>query len=335
MKVSRYNLVVKDKKEVGNSLVYNTLSGAIVRGDEALIEALVQGDIFAIMQSNFDDELAELGILVPDGIDELNCYREIHNRWKSGQELAEFNMLITYDCNFACPYCYQGRGETGQRIHGFRAMSRDMIETFRTFVKRTVEGRNSRCLELVLYGGEPLLMEKECRETADELAKWAEDNDIGFKLNILSNGSLITASFVEWASDYAMRLQIPIDGGPTQHNRLRFYKNDGRGSFDDVTRALALTRETNIETHIRVSLTDETYPTMEHMLDVLKERGLKHIYTDFCYITAFTNACADYQEHVLPDRNCLTSCQSFGGKPISADSSLTYGLGLRRFLAAA
>jgi uncharacterized protein len=56
-----------------------------------------------------------------------------------------------------------------------------------------------------------------------------------------------------------------------------------------------------VETHIRISLTDETAPTMMRLLDQLAERGLTHIYPDFCYITAFTDACQDFAGHTLSD----------------------------------
>jgi len=295
-KFSRYNLIVPD--EDGN-LIYNTLSGSISKVNKHLsdnIKKKKQG-----FNKSFSGVLSGLGILVDSNADELEEYRKMHRKWKSGKELAEFNMLITYDCNFACPYCYQGRGEKGEEIHGYKSMTPEMIKTFKGFVKKTVENRESKKMSLVLYGGEPTLMMKESMETTDELADWAYDNNVGFDLQCLSNGSLISPDFIKWASDYGMRIQIPIDGDREQHNKMRFYKDTGKGSFDDITKVLGSFKGTGVETHIRISLTDETYPTMERMLDQLKEKDLTHIYTDFCYITAFTDACADYKDHVLSD----------------------------------
>ncbi|MBN1896093.1 MAG: SPASM domain-containing protein, partial [Candidatus Aenigmarchaeota archaeon] len=300
MKASRYNLFVNHENRP--TIVYNTFSGAIARGNENFVTALREGNIDLLEDSGISDALSRQGILVPDNFDEFQKYRDIHNRWKSGSELAEFNMLITYDCNFACPYCYEGRGETGQKIHGYRSMSPEMIETFKRFVKRTVNDRGSKAMELVLYGGEPMLMENECKKTTDELANWAEKSNVDFSLHMLSNGSLISRDFIRWANDYGMRLQVPVDGDRDQHNKIRFYKDDKSGSFDGITDGvLSYTAGTDVETHIRISLTDETYPTMENMLDQLAGKGLTHIYPDFCYITAFTEACDAYKTHVIPD----------------------------------
>jgi uncharacterized protein len=294
MKMSRYNLVIPNDNE---TLVYNTFTGSIISGNKDFIKS--------IKTNNLNPQalkiLSDLGTIVPDDMDELEEYKQMHKKWKSGKELAEFNMLITYDCNFACPYCYQGRGEKGEEIHGYKSMTPDMIKKFKDFVKKTVEERESKKMSLVLYGGEPMLMRKECMETTDELADWAYNNGVRFDLQALSNGSLIAPEFINWASDYKMRLQIPVDGDMDQHNKMRFYKKTGKGSFDDISKVLRMFKGTNVETHIRISLTDETYPTMERMLDQLKERDLTHIFTDFCYITAFTEACEGYKDHVLPD----------------------------------
>jgi uncharacterized protein len=40
---------------------------------------------------------------------------------------------------------------------------------------------------------------------------------------------------------------------------------------------------------------------MEELLTDLKERGFTHVYPDFCYITAFTEACLDFEDRCLTD----------------------------------
>lgn len=304
MKTSKFNVFVREND--GTELVYNTLRGSISRVNQQLAQLLKSRDL-----TSFDDadlvgiveNLKEQGILIAPTFDELREYGEMHQRWKDGRENVEFNALLTYDCNFECPYCYQGRGEKGQQIHGFKYMSPELLSATKKFIKKTTAERGAKKLELVLYGGEPFLprAREMGRELTDEVSEWARNNNIAFGLHVLSNGSLIDKDTVKWLSDYKTRLQIPVDGDPGMHNKYRFYKKDKRGSFEDIARVLGMTKETNVETHIRISLTDETYPTMEGLLDELKTRGLTHVYPDFCYITAFTDACAGFEEHTLSD----------------------------------
>src|SRR4030067_2170846 len=201
-KVSKYNIQIPNGN--GDVLVYNTLSGAILKTDKKFAERLKNKDIFYFRA--WEPILSELGIIVPTDIDELQVYRDIHKNWKSGKELAEFNMLITYDCNFACPYCYQGRDEKSSKIHNYMSMTPEMIQSFKKFVKRTVKDRGQKKMSLVLYGGEPSLMLNECIETTDDLANWASRNGVKFNLQMLTNGSHVTSEFVNWASDYNIRI---------------------------------------------------------------------------------------------------------------------------------
>lgn len=298
MKSSRFNVPIGAIGQ--DEIIYNTLTGAIARVSPRLLDVL-KSDPNRITSNHLLNGLKEIGLIIEDGFSELAYYRELHERWKRGKELVNFNVLLTYDCNFECPYCYQGRGEKGQQIHGFKYMDKALFESVKKFIKRTAAERGAKKLELVLYGGEPFLVPDMAKELTDEIAEWCQTQGMDFNLHALSNGVLISEDIVSWLSHYKCRLQIPVDGAKEIHDKHRFYKDSKKGSYEDITRVLGLTKNTNIETHIRISLTDETYPTMENLLDDLKDRGLTHVYPDFCYITAFTEACTDFGEHCLPD----------------------------------
>lgn len=304
MNRSRFNIFIPEEGK--SYLIYNAFCGTISRINSELANLLRNNNLAQLENSDLVElvgDLKEQGILIAPTFDELDEYGKMHQRWKEGRENVEFNALLTYDCNFECPYCYQGRGEKGQQIHNFKYMSQELLTATKRFIKRTTAEREAKKLELVLYGGEPFLPKARemGKDLTDELSGWAEKKGIAFGLHVLSNGSLINKEIVEWLSTYRARLQIPIDGDPEMHNRYRFCKESGKGSFDDIAKVLEMTKGTDIETHIRVSLTDETYSTMERLLDELKSKGLTHVYPDFCYITAFTNACVDFESHTLSD----------------------------------
>jgi uncharacterized protein len=304
MKQSRFNIVVPDDKDLMH-LVYNAFTGSISRVNKPLLETLNNG--LTKLDTSCSSLFAELnaqGLIVPDSMDELLEYELMHEHWKKGLENVEFNALLTYDCNFECPYCYEGRGEKGDKIHGFKSMTPKMLNSLTAFIKKTTLERNSKKVELVLYGGEPFLPEarKMGRQLTDQIAAWSKQNGLSFGLHVLSNGSLMSDADIGWLSSYSARLQIPIDGDPQMHDTYRYYKDTKKGSFEDIAKVLRMTKGTNVETHIRISLTDQTYPTMENLLDELGTRGLNHVYPDFCYITAFTEACLDFKEHTLSDK---------------------------------
>lgn len=301
MKPSEFNLFMNDGNDF---IVYNTFRGSITRVNEELRNLLNSREILKLQPSKFDGlnkKLKEVGIVVDDTFDERKEFGKIHEQWKTGRNAVEFNVTFTYDCNFECPYCYEGRGEKGAKLHGFKYMDEKTIDRTSKFIKKTTENKNAKRLELILYGGEPFLVPDQCKKLSDDIYDWSKERGINFNLSALSNGSLITEDIVDWLSDYKTRLQIPIDGNKELHDKSRFYKDTKRGSYEDIMKVLGMTKGKDIETHLRISLTKESYPKMEELLDDLKSRGLNHVYTDFCYITAFTEACANFEPHCLSD----------------------------------
>ncbi|MFA6409392.1 MAG: radical SAM protein [Gammaproteobacteria bacterium] len=298
MKLSMFNVVVDQTDDY--VLLYNSFSGAIVKISISLYEAMKKPFI-EVLPVSLIGHLKDKGILVDASINELERYEILHKEWKTGKKVVNFNVLLTYDCNFACPYCYQGRGEEGRKIHNFSYMDDVTYKATVQFIKNTTKERNSEVLELVLYGGEPFLLPEKCKELADEIANWCYENGVKFRLHALSNGSLLNQEIVNWLSKYECRLQIPIDGSKAMHDKYRFYVKDRAGSYEDIMKVLALTKGTGIETHIRISLTEETAPTILDLLDDLVRRGFTHVYPDFCYITAFTEACQNFGQVCLSD----------------------------------
>lgn len=298
MKNSQFNVFIRENEN--DDIIYNTLTGSIVKVSPELSDILKKYDN-QINDNALITKLQEVGIVIDDEFDELEYYNQMHTDWKSGKETVSFNILFTYDCNFECPYCYQGRGEDANVIHGFKDMNKELLESVKEFIKRTTKERGAQKLELVLYGGEPFLVTDTCMQATDEIAGWCNSQGVTFVLHALSNGSLITEETVNWLSSHRCRIQIPVDGSKAMHDKYRFYKDTKIGSYEDIMKVLSLTKDTEIETHIRISLTDETTPTMEALLEDLKSRGLTHVYPDFCYITAFTEACTSFSQHCLDD----------------------------------
>jgi len=299
MKSSRYNILIEKKQN--KCLVYNSLFGSIAYLSHDLYDAMNKR-AQKINSPEILKRLKKLGLIVDDNFDELQYYHEMHMSWKTGKEVVNFNILLTYDCNFACPYCYQGRGSKGAKIHNFAYMPNKIFNSTIKFMKATALERQSKKLELVLYGGEPFLVPDKCKFLADTMASWCSDHGVEFQLHALSNGSLINEEIIQWLSKYHCRLQIPVDGAKSTHNQYRYYIGENnRGSYDDIISVLEKVKNTNIKTHLRISLTEETYPSIVELLDDLKSRGLTHVYPDFCYITAFTEACNGFKNVCLSD----------------------------------
>lgn len=292
MKSSMYNIFIPTKNS-SVFIVYNTLKGSTTLVNEELKNAIQNNSI--PQDEATLEKLVKTNLVVEDTMDEKKVYKYLHNKHKYNNSYQHFCVIITYDCNFRCPYCYQGADKNKN------PMSDETLEKVIKCIKQTCNERKARDLEITLYGGEPFLHPKKCKKLVEETSDWAKENGITFHLSALTNGSLITKEIVEWLSKYKARVQIPLDGYKTVHDKYRYYVDKNKGSYEDLMKTFSYFKETDANIHLRISVTKETYPTMGQMLDDLKARGLIHLHPDFCYITAFVEACNPFSKYCLKD----------------------------------
>ncbi|MBI5229389.1 radical SAM protein [Candidatus Micrarchaeota archaeon] len=292
MKRSIYNIFIPTKNH-SKYIAYNTLVGSVSVVNTELKDAILHNEL--PQDEEILNELRETNLVVDDKIDEKKVYKYMHNRYKHDNSYQHFCVVITYDCNFRCPYCYQGANKSRE------PMSDEMVDKVISFIKNTCMERKARDLEITLYGGEPFLCPEICKKLVEETSKWAGVHGIVFHLSALTNGSLLTKELVDWLSSYNARVQIPLDGFKTVHDKYRRYCYENTGSYEDLIKVFEYFKDSDASLHLRISVTTETYPTMEQMLDDLKRRGLTHLHPDFCYITSFVEACNSFSKYCLKD----------------------------------
>ena len=167
MKSSIYNTFVPTKDK-NFFIAYNTLSGSISLVDRDLKNALQTGQMPTNPKLRTD--LLKSNLLVEDGVDEKKIYQYTHNKYKHDNNYLHFCLILSYDCNFRCPYCYQGSNKS--KI----AISHETMQNVLSFFQKTCEERKAKDLEITLYGGEPFLFPEKCREIVQKTSDWASDD---------------------------------------------------------------------------------------------------------------------------------------------------------------
>lgn len=102
MKQSRFNVIDKGNQP---TLAYNSYSGAIVALDAEYEKGLFENG--ANCPSEIVDNLTDAGLLVPDGLDEIEHLKEISLACRMQSKSLSFTIAPTLNCNFRCPYCYE------------------------------------------------------------------------------------------------------------------------------------------------------------------------------------------------------------------------------------
>lgn len=182
-------------------------------------------------------------------------------------------VLTSTDCNLGCAYCFQntGQDDAGGNRPPRIAHSRlkpETIDAVARFTRdRMAEGGFEK-LTLMLFGGEPLLNARGCREllrrTGELNLDWAA---------MTSNGVLLTPPLARELHALGLRsVQITLDGDQPDHDRIRVRRSGG-GTFAAILDNLARIGETTpLHWDLRVNVSHHNRAGIDSLLDRLAGR---------------------------------------------------------------
>ena len=153
---------------------------------------------------------------------------------------------VTGRCNLSCRHCY------AYVEHGIPSDCFDRTES-RVFLRLLAK---LRLPALLLSGGEPL-----CHPDFDYLL--SEAHDLGLKVTVSTNGTLVTEREIGLLARCASYVGISVDGPRDLHDGFR----GKRGAFDAAVRALELLSSAGCRTGLRVTL---IRPVIERLVEILE-----------------------------------------------------------------
>lgn len=201
--------------------------------------------------------------------------------------LGAIDLFLTHNCNCRCDYCFVGKKRTSQ-------MSEETMLRGINFLFR--ESANRPQLEIIFFGGEPLMAFDLLRkgvEHAEALGKFYRKR-VGF--GVTTNGTLLTREICKYLQQHEIAPLISLDGSKRNHNRHRKYP-DGRGTFDSVVRGIENMRATYGWAGVRVTVSPEA------VKDVFSD--IRWMYEDFGVYSFIinVNSCADWSSEAIRDYN--------------------------------
>ena len=161
-------------------------------------------------------------------------------------------------CNMDCKMCYIKMSKEKQE-------SIARLRTKEEWIELAQKAKEKGMLFLLLTGGEPFLV-KDFKELYIELHK------MGFCISINSNGTMIDEDVIEWLKHYPpMRINMTLYGASNEtYGRLC---NNPKG-FTQVTKAISLLKENNIQVKLNCSVTPYNKDDLKQMMDFAEEHDL-------------------------------------------------------------
>lgn len=263
MILSRYSKIYSHPEEKKLRILFSTRTMATA---EVLPDVIL--DIEKNRLSGREKKtLTELGLLVRSAeedrqemlgfIDEMNAQSDTFNAI----------VVLTLDCNLACKYCFEGTRK------GKFYMTAETADNFVDFVKaQNLEGKNE--INVVFYGGEPLLNTDIILRISEKLGAFAQSNDMDYSFSFITNGTLLTGRNVEKLKTFGLdKAAVTLDGPRELHNAFRPFKNGIGSSFDTIISNL-LDVSSLMDIEIGGNYTEDHYREFPRLLDHFLDKGI-------------------------------------------------------------
>lgn len=190
--------------------------------------------------------------------DEENRYKELKlstlmkDYEKEKNYIKDLGIIPSYDCNFACSYCFESNVEN----HEKDLLTENMVDSIGTLFP-DIES-------ILLYGGEPLL------EQNMDIIKYIIKKHPDKEYRVITNGynldkyiDILKQIKVTW-------IQVTLDGSKETHDKSRFLKRNKIETFDKLISNIDLAIKNNIKIKIRMNINKSNYEECIKLREDLK-----------------------------------------------------------------
>ncbi len=178
-----------------------------------------------------------------------------------------FSIIVTYNCNLQCVYCYQRACENLRE-------KKDILDTEKTtFLLDAIDRLKQRFLifspsqaTFEITGGEPLLPSNS--SVLEQLLHGLGNRAL---VSVTSNGYYLS-EFVDLLSEYPITLKVTMDGVPAVHDqRKKTLANTG--TYHRIVEGISKAREAGIPVVVKVNVDERNYDNLPSLADLFQTYG--------------------------------------------------------------
>ena len=243
MRKSRFLNVIKNN--CGTYFLHNTLRGSMLKAkcpaSRLIVDKLVSTEMLDYDENNkFHKMLRNLHMVITDDVNEMSLLNYYY--LESARDMLYLLPIVTRQCDFRCTYCYQK--------HENRTMSSETYENLLVAVKKEIDFKGYRTVNISFFGGEPLLEYDAICGFMEELQEMTKNKSIlvhgymttnAYKLSFEKLTKLVKLGVTNY--------QITVDGLRETHNVSRVTVG-GKGTWDTIIKNLHDAKNSNLVFHI-------------------------------------------------------------------------------------
>ena len=268
MEVTKY--LVKVKVDDSNYIYINTLNGAIDILNSQLDKIVTNWQERKDIKYNTKEEkelydfmLKRNYIVYNDNLSKEEIFNKLREKLKKKQrEVKRIALVLTYDCNFRCKYCYEDYLLNNGEDWLDKTLSIDMVNNIYKQYGETIS-------TIGLFGGEPLLLKN--FDLINHIFKHRKNANF----HIITNGYYLE-EYTPLLQKYKItNLEVTLDGTKNTHNERRYLSN-GKGTYDKIIRGIEKAFKSNLRITVRVNIDNSNESEVKDLYsELLKLRGNK------------------------------------------------------------
>lgn len=268
---SHYTIAVKLQAEENKHLLVHGYTGAIDIVDSSIVNAMNADDVTNTLSSEEISLLSQRGYLTEKTIEEEQAYvghiaELLH---KAHRKLYKnFGFVITYNCNFRCPYCFENSISKNGLAWSKQTLTKELADKAFEAMLKIEPHTELHKKSILLYGGEPLLREN--RDIVEYIIK--KGHDLGYRFRVITNGYDINYYSDLITKDYFDSVQISLDGFKDYHNQRKYHFLEG-ASFDKVIYNIGILLKNEIPVSVRINIDNNNICDLEKLHSYFKEIG--------------------------------------------------------------
>jgi uncharacterized protein len=156
--------------------------------------------------------------------------------------VSQYVLKVCGRCDLACDHCYVFEHADRSWRHKPKVIAPETVAEAARRISEHAERHLVAQVSVVLHGGEPLLLGRERLTGLLSTLRSVIDPVTRLTLTVHTNGVLLDQELCDLFNAYGVRVGVSLDGDRVANDRHRRYA-DGRSSYEQVLRALALLRK--------------------------------------------------------------------------------------------
>lgn len=181
--------------------------------------------------------------------------------------ITKVELFLTYDCVLDCDYCYVKK----EKVHVPKTMPSRVACSAVDFLLKNSRDKNR--LQILFFGGEPLLGFSLIREVVEYVAALTRETDKVVNYNLTTSGVLLDEEKLAFFKEHGIKVLLSLDGGRASHDRHRKMSN-GEGSYDRIMSRIPLIKQYQPWVGARMTVSPDNVCSLSDDVEELYAKGV-------------------------------------------------------------